>query len=250
MFWGCVVTESKPFVLPEDSEHELLHISNAALSKSSEPGKTYLLLHKGDEAFTIGSLQKDKVDMLVFDIYVRTSQKVKFTVSGKGEVHITGYFEPTEERDIDDEILGRLEDVEEEEESEDIEEKPAKKKDIIAPAKKEEKKEPKKQEKKMPKKDEKKPEPAKKVEPKQMPIKGKKKEEEESEEEESFEEELDLLGSSEEEGDEELKQIVAEKKHPAEKPLVPGSQTKKAKEEVGGQGSQGEGKKKKKKGGK
>ncbi len=248
MFWGCVVTEGKPYELPADSEYELLHVSNAALSKSSEAGKTYFHVTKDKETYTLGCLQKDKVETVFLDIFLRASQGAKFTVSGKGEVHLTGYFEATEGgEDLDERMIGRLmqgeEGEEEEEESEDVEEKPAKKEKP-----KEIKKEQKKEAKKEQKKEEKKPQPPAKHEQ----IGGKRKEEEESEESESVDEEgmeeVDLLGSEDEDEDE-LRQIVAEKKHPAQKPLVAPKPEKKMKEEkrgpMPGQGKKKEGGKKK-----
>jgi len=281
MLWGAIVSEQKVYALPAESEYDLLHISNAALSRSSEPGKTYLMITKGKETYTLAVLQKDKNETASFDIYVRASQNIKLSVSGKGEIHVTGYFEPTEEgaegedaflegnlmeEDSEDEEIP--EENEEDEESE--EEKQVKK---AEPKKKDEKKHPeekkdikKPEQKKEQKKDEgKKHEAGKKPEPKKQPEKpkaeqigGKKVEaedEEDSEDAEGFD--PDLLGESGEEEDDseeepdKLKKIVAEKKHAAEKPLAP-PQPKKVKEEkteVGGQApkpAQGEGKKKKK----
>ena len=117
MFWGCIVTESKPYKIPSDSEYELLHLSNAALGKSSDQGKTYFMLDIGQKTYTLGCLQKDKVEMVSLDIFVKVSQKVKITVVGKGELHMTGYFEVADQDD-DEKMLGKLmdEDFESEEE--------------------------------------------------------------------------------------------------------------------------------------
>jgi len=274
MLWGCIVSEGKPYALPADSEYELLHISNAALSKASEPGKAYLMITKGKETFTVAVLQKDKVETVLMDIYVRTSQNVKLTVSGKGEVHVTGYFEPTEEVDKDAEeafLEGALGEEEDESESEE-EKKPAPKKEEKKPEpkkvaeKKVEAKKPVEEKKPEPKKvEEKKPEPKKAeekkpkeaVKPEQFG--GKKAEASESDEEDLLgeEEDMGILGSSDEDEEieeDKLKKMVAEKKRAADKPLAPKAESKKPKGEVptkeaGGQApkpAQGEGKKKKK----
>ena len=209
MFWGCVVTEGKPYELPANSEYDLLHVSNAALSKASEAGKTYLMVTKGADTFTLGCLQKEKVESVFMDIFLRASQKVKFTVAGKGEVHVTGYFETTEGgEDLDDKMIEKLmQGEEDEEESEEAEEKPA----------------------------DKKPEPKKELK-KEVPHKEAKKAEQiggksQEAEAEEDDEEGDLLGSDDDEDEEEVKKVVAAKKHPAGKPLPPPKGEKRIKQE-------------------
>ena len=133
MLWGCVVSEGKPYALSKDSQYELLHISNAALSRSSEPGKCYLLITKGKETFTLAVLQKDKVESFGLDIYVRASQGITLTVSGKGEVNVTGYFEPGEEVDQEEDAflegaLYKDSDEDEEDEEEELPKKQIQKK--------------------------------------------------------------------------------------------------------------------------
>eukprot|EP00826_Nyctotherus_ovalis_P026624 TRINITY_DN2078_c0_g2_i5.p1 TRINITY_DN2078_c0_g2~~TRINITY_DN2078_c0_g2_i5.p1 ORF type:complete len:200 (-),score=33.20 TRINITY_DN2078_c0_g2_i5:102-701(-) len=96
MFWGCNVSENNPYTLPKDLQEELLHISNAALSSSCEPGKNYLMITKDNETFAVGMLQKDKVETLFLDMYTRTAENIKLTVVGKSEVSVIGYLEPNE----------------------------------------------------------------------------------------------------------------------------------------------------------
>jgi nucleophosmin 1 len=76
----------------------------------------------GGETFSLCNLQKDKVESHIFDIYFRVTQKVSFSVKGKGEVHLTGYWEPTEDM-LDDLGYGGadLEGLEDEEEEDDEE---------------------------------------------------------------------------------------------------------------------------------
>jgi len=273
MLWGSIVAEGKAYALPKDSEYELLHISNAALSKTSEAGKTHLMISKGKETYTIGVLQKDKVESVVMDIYVRASQEITLTVSGKGEVHVTGYFEPTgmdvESEDEDAFMEGRLD--EEEESGSEEEVKPA----PIVPAKKKEEKKKEEKKKEEKKKEEKKKEEKKKDEKKKDEKKKeekkkeeKKKEEKKKEEkkpepkkveaakpapkqpeapkaeqfggkkvdEDSDEDDEELLKESEPEDEDKLKKMIAEKKRASDKPLAPPTEAKKAKmTEAGGQ---------------
>ena len=94
MFWGCIVNEKKPFDFQElCGGCEILHISNAALTKTSGPGKVYVSINNGRDSFALGSLQKDKQETLSLDIYARASQGIKIMASGLGDVHLTGYFD-------------------------------------------------------------------------------------------------------------------------------------------------------------
>jgi len=50
------------------------------------------------------------------DLYVNCTQNLTFSVAGKGEVHLSGYFEPKGEDMEDDMFYGQEEDDEEENE--------------------------------------------------------------------------------------------------------------------------------------
>ena len=102
MFWGCVVTENTPYILHGDVQFGILHISNAALGKSNESGKISLKIRKGKEKFTLVTLEKDKMECFALDLYVKVNHGVALTVSGKGEIHVTGYFEGEEDLDSKD----------------------------------------------------------------------------------------------------------------------------------------------------
>ena len=121
MFWGCVVSESKPYLIPDYPAHLLLHITNVALSPTSAHGKTYLMITIGAKTLSIGYLQKDKAEMMSLDYYATNKQKAKLTVIGKGEVHFTGNFEKVNSTDDLDDVL-RKNFIDEE--SEDIEKLP------------------------------------------------------------------------------------------------------------------------------
>jgi hypothetical protein len=179
MLWGCILTEKKPYELPKDSEWNLLNITNAALSRSSGEGKTYLLLTNDKEILTLAVLQKGKIENYSMSIKVIVSPKVKLSVLGNGEVHVTGYFEPSlkdySESDIEDKGLKAVEEFEESEES--SEEEPAIQKPTkdVLPKKIEKKLETKKLEEKktveQKKPDTKKPEGEKKQDTKKAEIK-------------------------------------------------------------------------------
>jgi len=54
------------------------------------------------------------------DLYVNCTQNLTFSVAGKGEVHLSGYFEPKGEDMEDDMFYGQEEDDDDEEENEDL----------------------------------------------------------------------------------------------------------------------------------
>ena len=121
MFWGCIVSESRPYVLPKEQVRRIIHISNAALSKTSETGKNYLTITKDNQTFTIGMLQRDKAETLFLDIYVGNNEDIKLAVIGKSEVSVIGYYEPDEELSegsLDEEVVNKSKEGESDEEVE------------------------------------------------------------------------------------------------------------------------------------
>jgi hypothetical protein len=67
---------------------------------------------------TIATLQKDKVETIALDIYINVSQNVTLSISGAGELHLSGFFEP--QRDEMDENMFLDEEDEEEDEEEEV----------------------------------------------------------------------------------------------------------------------------------
>lgn len=67
---------------------------------------------------TLATLQKDKVETVALDIYINASQNVTLSISGPGELHLSGFFEP--QRDEMDENMFLDEEEEDEEEDEDM----------------------------------------------------------------------------------------------------------------------------------
>lgn len=122
MFWGTSIKEGKPFktnTVLEQNEFPVLHISTIAIPKSGPKGKYYLLASQGSEIkdLTVGVLEKDKNEVQALDLYINVSQQVTLTVQGPGELHLSGFFEPSRE-EMDEHMFDDEEDEEEEEEEE------------------------------------------------------------------------------------------------------------------------------------
>jgi hypothetical protein len=81
--------------------------------KSNNSARTYVQATIDTDTVTICSLAKEKVESFSFDLYFKVSQGVTFSVSGPGEVHLCGYWEPTEELLGDADGFDELEDDEE-----------------------------------------------------------------------------------------------------------------------------------------
>lgn len=263
MFWGCAISEKKPYAAPKGSNVQIAHITNVALSKTSDVGKTYLIVTKGKESFTLACLQKDKVESHSLDLYLTLDQNLTLTVSGKGEMHVTGYLEIGSDVDSDEEafIEGSLEqemakveeDSEEDDSEEDEDEAPKKKqgkkveKKTIEPKKVDQKRE--EQKKSQPKKQEHKKVDQKKQEqrkPKTQIDTQLKRELDSDDESEDNLVNMEMQNDSDddEDSDKDLKKVLAEKKREAPK-VLPEPTTKKLKPEVPTT-QPGEGKKKKK----
>src|SRR3990167_6458201 len=95
MFWGCIVKPGKPHQLQQELT-DVLYISNISLHPKAH-GKSSLYIKVGDsENLLVTSLESGKHEHATVNLYVRISDKVTFTVEGSGEIHISGYFDPTE----------------------------------------------------------------------------------------------------------------------------------------------------------
>lgn len=139
MFWGCVLKEGEPFKVQhalEDGEYPVLHISNAVRKAGKgDDGKTFVTVSMGKQLKNLNiAVLSDKCEVQALDLYLNISQDITIAVQGKGEVHMSGYFEPNNSLE-DGMMMGDMEDDEdiddEEEESdlsEDSEDKPVAKK--------------------------------------------------------------------------------------------------------------------------
>lgn len=104
MFWGCIVKPGKPHQLQQELT-DVLYISNISLHPKAH-GKSSLYIKVGDsENLLVTSLESGKHEHATVNLYVRISDKVIFTVEGSGEIHVSGYFDPTDSEieDLDDE---------------------------------------------------------------------------------------------------------------------------------------------------
>ena len=128
MFWGAVVKEGKPWKAAknlEDAEYPVLHISQAALPSNASNGKIQVQISNGKELkdLVVCTLQKDKAESQSLDLYIHISQPVVISVN-HGEVHLSGYVEPSQ--DVDDgDFMGGA-DLGDEEDSEEDEPTPVK----------------------------------------------------------------------------------------------------------------------------
>lgn len=85
----------------------MLHVSNAVLSKDAkkENGKTHVMISMGKELknHSIAVLSHEK-DQQSLDLYMNIQQNITISVSGKNEVHLSGYFEPN--NSLEDQLYG------------------------------------------------------------------------------------------------------------------------------------------------
>ena len=96
MFWACSVSGGRKFDLKSSAKDgELLHVSHAVLNLGSGEGLVTLFITQGLKKFPVGYLDKSK-PMTSLDLYFDLSQEAVFSVEGKGEVSLLGYFEPTD----------------------------------------------------------------------------------------------------------------------------------------------------------
>jgi hypothetical protein len=71
MFWGTVLKAGKGHKFGEhDEESSLIHISNAAISSSSE-GRVSVLAKVGSTEYVLANLEKNKVEHTSLDLYFR-----------------------------------------------------------------------------------------------------------------------------------------------------------------------------------
>ena len=108
MFWGIVLKPGASHTLTEGSD--LLHVSQACLADSKE-GKSQIQVTDNNVTYTIAVLEKDKTEMASLDLFFNTVSPPTFINKGKNDVHLSGYFEMSNDMGSEDESI-------EEEESE------------------------------------------------------------------------------------------------------------------------------------
>lgn len=101
MFWGCTLKKDTVYKYePAELEQSILHVSNAALGLNSK-GKTAVYAKVQGKEYILTHLTSGSVEHTTLDLYFRDDQEVTFGVKGEGEVHLSGYFEPSQEEDDD-----------------------------------------------------------------------------------------------------------------------------------------------------
>ena len=96
MFWGCSVTSSRSVDLKSAAKKgEVLHISQAVLQLGKSEGPSTLFLTQGKDKFPLARLDHSKSTSSL-DLYFEVVQGGVFSVEGKGEISVLGYFEPSE----------------------------------------------------------------------------------------------------------------------------------------------------------
>ena len=111
MFWGIALKPNASYTL-EDAEGLLLHLSTACLNDPKDSSKGYLQVKTPENTLTLAVLEKDKNDMASLDLFFPTSNPPTFFNNSKNEIHLTGYFEPENEEDMDG--MDDMSDLEEE----------------------------------------------------------------------------------------------------------------------------------------
>jgi hypothetical protein len=113
MFWGCQLKQGQDHNLAEQAPEDMnvLHLSNITLGSNSEnSGKNYIYATVEDKKYVIAVIDSAKSSHVTCDLYFDLGQDPVFSVQGKGEVFLAGYFEPGEgdEEDIDDEEFEKI----------------------------------------------------------------------------------------------------------------------------------------------
>lgn len=102
MFWGVVLKPGASHTLKEGSD--LLHVSQACLADAKE-GKCQIQVTDNNVTYTIAVLEKDKNEMASLDLFFNTVSPPTFINKGKTEVHLSGYFEMSNDMESEHESL-------------------------------------------------------------------------------------------------------------------------------------------------
>ncbi|PHJ16907.1 nuclear factor nf3 [Cystoisospora suis] len=110
MFYGVSVKPGQTVKLSPEDGGEVLHLSQVCMTNPKDSNRTYVQVTQEGKTYSVCMLQKDKQEFTTLDLFFSTRQGVSIkTEGGKNEVHLTGYFEPEPEDDIDSEEDEELE---------------------------------------------------------------------------------------------------------------------------------------------
>jgi Nucleoplasmin-like domain len=114
-FWSVSLKPQATYTLPEDAPAQLLHLSAACLHEPKDSTRGCLQIKTEESTTTIAVLQKDKTEMVNFDLFFNTIEPPTFFNNSKNEIHLSGYYEIEDEQDDFDDM-----DVTSDEEDEEI----------------------------------------------------------------------------------------------------------------------------------
>ena len=102
MFWGGIIHEKQPLKSQDllgSFNFAVLHLSNAILVGNN---KTLLYINDGkNPEVCIADLSGSK-KMTKLNLYINCTQSLTLMAKGSGEVHLSGYFEPRNEQEMDE----------------------------------------------------------------------------------------------------------------------------------------------------
>jgi hypothetical protein len=102
MFFGKVLTQAKPFTFgaetAEEVAGEVISLTNIVLAPTSNADSS-LWIKKGDEEFLIASLTKANPHATI-NVFVSLLDEATLIVKGNGAIHITGFADPDEGKDL------------------------------------------------------------------------------------------------------------------------------------------------------
>src|SRR5690242_2354833 len=107
MFWGCKLTSEKEFFLKNNKKSRTLHLTAASLGPAtSTVGKTFLQIEVDQsDKLVIAVLDHETNSQKTLDLRFEANQNITFSVSGQGEVSITGFYERKGDLSDDDLLL-------------------------------------------------------------------------------------------------------------------------------------------------
>ena len=93
MFYGMVISGPKAKqIVPKESQ--LLHLSNVAWKAGKSGHSVSLYAKKNHTKFLLCVLTKQNPQTGI-DVYVHQQEEVALQMEGNGEIHVTGYYEPS-----------------------------------------------------------------------------------------------------------------------------------------------------------
>ena len=101
MFYGMILSGPKPKQI-NLADSQLLHLSNVAWKAGKSGHSVSLYAKKNHTKFLLCVLTKQNPQTSL-DMYVHQQEQVALQIEGNGEVHITGYYEPS---GVEDKIMG------------------------------------------------------------------------------------------------------------------------------------------------